>query len=317
MIVSIIDLFAMMFIQFVVCFHVFLLVITAPTILAQDCQVKIEPKVILKGEELTVNENQFSKQYSTYPPPSQKKSNGVHLDLEYYVLNKEKNILYVPTFLNASIAEEIKTFCVEGKRFTESRIRGSGDASGVEKNDLRTSESCPLVPAASYLSNPKWQAMIEQEPMQPQVAKIAREVDVSWFIATRASDLLQVDANTVEALQVVRYTTPNAEYKLHHDHGGYYGKQSEHRSWTMLIFLNDVVDAGGHTAFPKLDLEVVPRGGDALVWSNLNQDGTEIDKDMVHMGKPPSKSGVEKYAVNVWFGVDSFRNRVNEGQEWT
>mmetsp|Transcript_6313 Transcript_6313/g.9715 ORF Transcript_6313/g.9715 Transcript_6313/m.9715 type:complete len:308 (+) Transcript_6313:33-956(+) len=307
----------MMSIQFVACFHVFLLVTTATTIPAQHCQVKPEPKVILKGEELTVNENQFSKHYSTYPPSLQKKSNGVHLDLEYYVLNKEKNILYVPNFSNASIAEEIKTFCVEGQRFTESRIRGSGDASGVEKNDLRTSESCPLVPAASYLSNPRWQAMTEQEPMQPQVAKIAREVDVSWFIATRASDLLQVDANTVEALQVVRYTTPNAEYKLHHDHGGYYGKHSEHRSWTMLIFLNDVVDAGGHTAFPKLDLEVVPRGGDALVWSNLVQDGTEVDEDMVHMGQPPSKSGVEKYAVNVWFGVDSFGNRVKEGQEWT
>ena len=286
---------------------IFLLVINATTILAQDCQVKLEPKILYNGEELTLNDKQFTRQATS--------KGGIH-HLDYYVLNKEKSVLYVPNFLNTSIAEEIKNICVEGQRFTQSRIRGSGDASNVEKNALRTSESCAMVPAAAYLSNPRFQEMIQQEPIQPQVAKIAREVDISWFIATRASDLLQVKPNTVEALQVVRYTTPDAEYKLHHDHGGYYGKQSEHRSWTMLIFLNDVVDAGGHTAFPKLDLEVVPREGDALVWSNLVQDGLEVDRDMVHMGKPPSKSGVEKYAVNVWFGVDSFGNRVKEGQEW-
>lgn len=96
---------------------------------------------------------------------------------------------------------------------------------------------------------------------------------------------------------------------------GYYGKSSEHRSWTMLIFLNDVENAGGHTSFPKLDLEVVPRGGDALVWSNT-MDGN-VDEDMVHAGKPPSKAGVEKYAVNVWFGEEAFENRVKEGQSWS
>jgi hypothetical protein len=62
--------------------------------------------------------------------------------------------------------------------------------------------------------------MIEQDPLPPQVAKIAREVSVSWDIAERASKLINVDAKLVEALQVVRYTTPDAEYKLHHDHGG-------------------------------------------------------------------------------------------------
>lgn len=96
---------------------------------------------------------------------------------------------------------------------------------------------------------------------------------------------------------------------------GYYGRTSEHRSWTMLVFLSDVTDAGGHTAFPKLDLEVVPRRGDALVWSNTID--SQVDADMVHMGKPPSKEGIDKYAVNVWFGEESFGSRVNEGQQWS
>ena len=117
---------------------------------------------------------------------------------------------------------------------------------------------------------------------------------------------VKVNPKTVEPLQLVRYTTPDAEYQLHHDHGGFYGKETEHRPWTMLIFLNDVSE-GGHTAFPELGLEIVPRGGDALIWANT-KDG-KADPDMVHMGKPPSSEGVEKYAVNIWFGEESFDQR--------
>ena len=100
----------------------------------------------------------------------------------------------------------------------------------------------------------------------------------------------------------------------------------------MLIFLNDLdgigggVDAGGHTSFPKLNLDVIPRGGDAVIWSNVirrtelmtkdddDNNKNAVDPDMVHAGKPPSISGVEKYAVNVWFGEDSSINRMSEGK---
>ena len=93
----------------------------------------------------------------------------------------------------------------------------------------------------------------------------------------------------------------------------------------MLIFLNDLgsVEAGGHTSFPKLNLDVVPRAGDALIWSNVirsvdsastSSSSAEVDPDMVHAGKPPSIDGIEKYAVNVWFGEDLSINRMNEGR---
>lgn len=156
--------------------------------------------------------------------------------------------------------------------------------------------------------------MIKQKPIQPHIAKIAREIDLSWDIAVRASTLINVDPNRVEALQLVRYTSPRSEYRLHHDHGGFYGKRTEHRPWTMLIFLNDVSD-GGTTAFPELGLEIIPRGGDAVVWSNTNEDG-EVDPDMVHLGKPPGVEGIEKYAVNVWFGGESFSTRSKEWGQW-
>jgi prolyl 4-hydroxylase len=167
-----------------------------------------------------------------------------------------------------------------------------------------------------YRNNPTVQAMFKEEPIPPDIAKVKREVDISWDVAFRASNILQVDPNTVEPLQLVRYTSPDAQYKLHHDHGGYYGKTTEVRPWTMLVFLNDVTDGGGRTAFPKLDLEVVPRAGDAIIWKNIRVDDSNnvvADEDMVHAGKPPSKEGIEKYAINVWFGSTSFEERVKEG----
>ena len=176
------------------------------------------------------------------------------------------------------------------------------------------SESCTLVPASIYLANPKYLQLLQADPLPSQIAKISREVDVSWDIAVRASQLLSVEPDTVESLQLVRYTNPKAEYQLHHDHGGFYGKDTEHRTWTMLIFLNDV-PAGGNTAFPKVELEVTPRAGDALVWSNIKENG-EVDPDMVHMGKPPTREGVEKYAVNVWFGGEYLSRRQKELNEW-
>jgi 2OG-Fe(II) oxygenase superfamily len=101
--------------------------------------------------------------------------------------------------------------------------------------------------------------------------------------------------------------------------GGFYGKTTEARPWTMLVFLNDVAE-GGHTSFPKLDMEVIPRFGDALVWSNVKfevRDGSQltvVDEDMVHAGKPPAREGIEKYAMNVWFGHQPVQERIDEGR---
>ncbi|KAL3915142.1 MAG: hypothetical protein SGARI_008248, partial [Bacillariaceae sp.] len=173
-----------------------------------------------------------------------------------------------------------------------------------------------MVPTVVYRNNPKFQAMLDQDPMPPQIAQVAKEMDLSWDIATRASRILGVNPETVEPLQIVRYLSPDAEYKLHHDHGGFYGRPTEHRLWTMLIFLSDVSD-GGHTAFPKLDLEVVPRYGDAIVWRNVkpSEDDSSMliaDEDMVHAGKPPADG--HKYAMNVWFGYESSKDRMKEGR---
>jgi hypothetical protein len=101
-----------------------LLLLIVSTCTAQDCQVRPEPKAFIDGKPSTIDEKNFNYE----------RSGG----LSYYTLNKEKHVLYIPNFLNETASEEIKTFCVEGERFTQSRIRGHGDGSTVEKNDLRT-----------------------------------------------------------------------------------------------------------------------------------------------------------------------------------
>lgn len=262
---------------------------------------------------MPIDESRFSKHHGVFPPQE------INADEEdgpyYFVLNASKSVLYVTSFLNRSIADEIKNFCISGQRFARSTIRGSmGAEDMVQEHELRTSESCTMVPTVIYRQSPKVQAMFSVNPLPLQVARVAREVEITWDVAVRASKLLGVDPETVEPLQLVRYTSPNAEYKLHHDHGGFYGKETEQRIWTMLIFLSDVLE-GGHTAFPKLNMEVVPRFGDALVWSNVKQgddDPLIVDEDMVHAGLPPA-DGSNKYALNVWFGYESSQYRMLEG----
>lgn len=97
-----------------------------------ECKVKPEPRVLVDGELSIVEEPRFEKHYSYYPPREK------YDDQPYYILNDDKPVLYVPSFLNQSMAEELKTFCISGERFVESSIRGYGDGSKVEKHDLRT-----------------------------------------------------------------------------------------------------------------------------------------------------------------------------------
>ena len=100
----------------------------------------------------------------------------------------------------------------------------------------------------------------------------------------------------LETLQAVRYA-PGQQYKPHHD---YYNScetwQAGNRHYTFLIYLN-AVEAGGETAFPRLNLTVMPHAYSALVFNNVLDNG-EPDERSQHEGVAPSR-GV-KYAINGW-----------------
>ena len=59
----------------------------------------------------------------------------------------------------------------------------------------------------------------------------------------------------------------------------------------------ELVEAGGDTTFPRLQLSIRPRARTALVFNDVLDSGMD-DERTEHSGTPPS-SGV-KYAINCW-----------------
>merc|ERR1712232_375152 len=91
----------------------------------KECDANVgpdRPRALVNGQFVTVDESRFSKHYKSFPPSEEidTKSNGDDIMLHYFVLNKEKPVLYVPNFLNHSVAEELKEFCISGGRFVRS-----------------------------------------------------------------------------------------------------------------------------------------------------------------------------------------------------
>ena len=64
-----------------------------------------------------------------------------------------------------------------------------------------------------------------------------------------------------------------------------------------MIYLNEVKE-GGATEFPKLNKTFSPSEGKALIWNNLNEDGTPNESTM-HQAHPVTKGN--KTIITKWF----------------
>lgn len=123
------------------------------------------------------------------------------------------------------------------------------------------------------------------------------------MVQRRIDDLLGMEPAWGETIQGQRYQ-PGQQYKQHHDY--FYTntpywqgerKRGGQRSWTAMIFLNDV-EQGGETLFSNIGLEVTPQAGALLIWNNARPDGTPNDQTM-HAAKPVGK-GI-KYVITKWY----------------
>ena len=118
----------------------------------------------------------------------------------------------------------------------------------------------------------------------------------------RAAYLSKVLPSHAEPAQVVRYL-PGQKYNEHHD---FFDRAAPsfaaktrfggQRLTTVLAYLREP-DSGGRTSFPSLRVGFDPRKGDALLWSNLKEDGRE-DVMTLHAGEPVVSG--EKWALNLW-----------------
>lgn len=131
------------------------------------------------------------------------------------------------------------------------------------------------------------------DPWDPLVQKIQRRID----------DLLGIPSEFGETIQGQRYL-PGQEFKQHCDwfftDSPYWEKEWKHggqRSWTAMVFLNDV-DAGGTTEFVALGLSIEPKRGALLAWNNAMSNGLP-NKWTLHAALPV-EAGV-KYVVTKWY----------------
>lgn len=106
-----------------------------------------------------------------------------------------------------------------------------------------------------------------------------------------------------EAIQVQRYEV-GQEFKRHTDffapgsqeYADYAGL-SGNRTWTFMVYLNSV-ERGGGTRFFTLGHDFQPRQGRAVMWNNLNADGTP-NPATEHAGLPVEAG--HKVIITKWF----------------
>ncbi|MCJ2185196.1 prolyl hydroxylase family protein [Novosphingobium beihaiensis] len=160
-------------------------------------------------------------------------------------------------------------------RLIEAQHRPSTVADSNGDNAFRTSSTCDL------------------SPETPIVAALALKI-------ARLSGLDQAHA---EPLQGQRYEV-GQEFKAHTDYfepgsADYdtYCSVAGQRSWTFMIYLNDV-EAGGATRFKVINKTIQPECGKLVAWNNRSLDGTLNGATLHHAMKV--RAG-RKYVITQWY----------------
>ena len=116
---------------------------------------------------------------------------------------------------------------------------------------------------------------------------------------------LGIRAEYSEGIQAQRYDV-GQQFKPHWD---YFPPGTNHynrlagvrgnRTWTFMVYLNEGM-LGGGTRFTELGLTFQPKTGMALLWNNLNADGSPNPATM-HCGEPVITG--HKIIITKWFRV--------------
>ena len=122
-------------------------------------------------------------------------------------------------------------------------------------------------------------------------------------IDQRLAGLIGCDVAFSEPIQGQRYD-PGEYFKGHTDwfasgtkEYGTYTKTGGQRTWTVMIYLNDV-EAGGETRFEKIGRAFRPVKGLGVAWNNLGVDGVG-NCATFHEAMPVTRG--RKYIITKWF----------------
>ena len=236
------------------------------------------------------------------------------------------DLTYIKSLVTPDEAKRLVNICDDRGGWVISPQKGNNnDHDGFEENNARSSSSCPLIWPMLYLAR-----YDDLKAAGKLTKQIENELNLSWSLTQRFSELFDIPVSRFEPFQLIRYEM-GQRYKQHHDHGEYYGLSDAPRSTTLLIFLSDVKSAGGETNFPALKLKVEPRQGSGIIWNNVRDidevevvqhaDGStksrygRIIQEAIHEGLPPMRSDsathndvMVKYAMNVWIREEEIDN---------
>ncbi|HVY79799.1 MAG TPA: 2OG-Fe(II) oxygenase [Steroidobacteraceae bacterium] len=106
-----------------------------------------------------------------------------------------------------------------------------------------------------------------------------------------------------EGIQAQRYDV-GGQFKAHTDYFepgtpefAKYGGARGNRTWTFMVYLNEGM-VGGGTKFFAIDHTFLPKKGRAVIWNNLNPDGT-VNEATLHSGEPVTAG--HKIIITKWF----------------
>jgi len=119
----------------------------------------------------------------------------------------------------------------------------------------------------------------------------------------KLTELIGIDPVQGETVQGQRYAV-GQQFKAHYDyfHEGepYWSemiRSGGQRTWTAMIFLNDV-EGGGETFFEHAAVKVTPRRGNLLAWNNMDATG-QPNRFAMHQGNPVTAG--TKYIITKWY----------------
>lgn len=122
-------------------------------------------------------------------------------------------------------------------------------------------------------------------------------------LAAKLHGLSGISLKHAEPLQGQRYEV-GQEFKAHTDyfeptHADYhtYCSVPGQRTWTFMIYLNDV-EAGGATRFKAIDKIVQPERGKLVCWNNRRPDGS-LNAATLHQAMKVRKG--RKYVITQWY----------------
>ena len=125
-------------------------------------------------------------------------------------------------------------------------------------------------------------------------------------VMDRLEEAVDIPQSHSDRLQLLRYEVGQF-YRVHQDYHSYQAfSQTGARVLTALMYLSDV-EEGGETRFPYLDVNIQPKKGRVLIWSNV-LDGQPDEEALLarHEALPVVRG--EKYAATAWFHARDYRS---------